>query len=208
MNQSQQVAVNGSVSESTTVISGVPRGSVLGPLLFLIYIDSISSVPLTEGSKMSLYADDMMLYKRITSSSDATNLQKDVNSIFNWSCNNSMVFNVAKCKSMLLTRKRHATTPTLTLDGCSLEFVKEYKYLGILISTDLSWKRHIEEICVKAKKLVGMLYQKFSNQYIMARLYVSQLRPHLEYAAQVWNPYLATDTANLEKVQKFVLRMC
>ena len=112
MNRHQQEVVNGLVSESTTVISGVPQGSVLFPLLFLIYVDTISSVPLTEGSKVSLYADDMMLYKRIPSSSDVTNLQKDVNSIFYWSCNNSMVFNVAKCKSILLTRKRHATTPT------------------------------------------------------------------------------------------------
>ena len=83
-NCSQQVAVNGSVSEYTKVFSGVPQGSVLGPLPFLIYIHSISSVPLTEGSKISLYVDDMMLYKQITSSSDVTNVQKDVDSIFNW----------------------------------------------------------------------------------------------------------------------------
>ena len=98
MNRSQHVVVNGSVSsESTTVISGVPQGSVLGPLLFFIYIHSITSVPLSEGSKISLYADDMMLYKPISSSVDLTNLQKD--------CSNFMVFNVTKCKSMLLSRK-------------------------------------------------------------------------------------------------------
>ena len=212
MNRSQHVVVNGSVSsESTTVISGVLQGSVLGPLLFLIYIDSITSVPLSEGSKISLYADDMMLYKPISSSVDLTNLQKNVDSIFEWSCSNFMVFNVTKCKSMLLSHKRNVTTPTLTLDGCPLDFVKEYKYLGILISTDLSWKRHIEGICVKVKKLVGTLYRKFSlypNPYTMARLYVSQIRPHLEYGAQVCHPHLATDTAALEKVQKFALRIC
>ena len=75
MNHNHHVVVNGSVlSESTTVISGVLQGSVLGPLLFLIYIDSITSVPLSEGSKISLYADDMMLYKPISSSADLTNL--------------------------------------------------------------------------------------------------------------------------------------
>ena len=106
MNRSQHVVVDGSVSsESTTVISGVLQGSVLGPLLFLIYIDSITSVPLSEGSKISLYADDMMLYKPISSSVDLTNLQKDVDSIFEWSCSNFMVFNVTKCKSMLLSCK-------------------------------------------------------------------------------------------------------
>ena len=122
-----------------------------------------------------------------------------------------MVFNVTKCKSVLLSRKQNVTTPTLTLDGCPLDFVREYKYLGILISTDLSWKRHIEGICVKVNKLVGMLYWKFSlcaNPYIMARLYLSQIRPHLEYGVQVWHPHLATDTAALEKVQKFALRIC
>ena len=213
MNRNQHVVVNGSVSsESTTVISGVPQGSVLGPLLFLIYSDSITSVPLSEGSKISLYADDMMyMYKPVSSNVDLTNLQKDVDSIFEWSCSNFMVFNVTKCKSMLLSHKRNVTTPTLTLDGCPLDFVREYKYLGILISTDLSWKRHIEGICVKVKKLVDMLYRKFSlyaSLYIMARLYVNQIRPHLEYGVQLWHPHLATDTAALEKVQKFALRIC
>ena len=121
-----------------------------------------------------------------------------------------MVFNITKCKSMMLSRKQNLTAPTLTLDGCPLDFVREYKYLGILISTDLSWKRHIEGICVKVKKLVGMLYRKFSlyaNPYVMARLYISQIRPHLEYGAQVWHPHLATDTTALEKVQKFALRI-
>ena len=111
----------------------------------------------------------------------------------------------------MLSRKQNLTAPTLTLDGCPLDFVREYKYLGILISTDLSWKRHIEGICVKVKNLVAMLYQKFSlyaNPYVMARLYGSQIRLHFEYGAQVWHPHLATDTAALEKVQKFALRIC
>ena len=78
MNRNQHVVVNGSVSsESTTVISGVPQGSVLGPLLFLIYIDSITSVPLSEGSKISLYADGMTLYKIFHSGSPFVQLKVD-----------------------------------------------------------------------------------------------------------------------------------
>ena len=92
----QSVVVNVTSSHSIPVISGVPLGSVLGPLLFLIYIDSISTLQLSEGSNLSLYADDMLLYKTISLAADYVKLQQDINQIYGWSATNSMTFNSSK----------------------------------------------------------------------------------------------------------------
>ena len=105
----QHVIVNGECSSSTlNVLSGVPQGSILGPLLFLIYIDTIFSIKFTEGTKISLYADDILIYKAIQGESDHCyqELQHDINSISLWSDDNHMSLNITKCKCMLLSRKR------------------------------------------------------------------------------------------------------
>ena len=84
-----------------------------------------------------------------------------------------------------------------------LERVQCYKYLGLLLSHDLNWSAHIQSTCSKAKKILGLLYQQFSNNTnseVMAKVYLSLVRPHLEYGAQVWNPYLAKDRNALENV--------
>ena len=191
---------------------GVPQGSILGPLLFLIYIDSISQIHLSNNSKLVLYADDILLYKTISEACDFSCLQEDVNCIDFWSSSNAMTFNVSKCKQMLLSRKRNPTTPTpMLLNGEPLEVVNSYKYLGFVITFDLSWSSHINYICSKAKKMLGMLYRQFSNhssEPAMIRLYLTLVRPVLEYGAEVWHPHLIKDIQALENVQKFALRIC
>ena len=205
----QRVVVDGVASEFITVVSGVPQGSILGPLLFLIYIDSISQIHLLNNSKRVLYTDDILLYKTIFEACDFSCLQKDVNRIDFWSSSNAMTFNVSKCKQMLLSRKRNPTIPTpMLLNG---EVVNSYKYLGFVITSDLSWSSHINYICSKAKKTLGMLYRQFSNhssEPAMIRLYLTLVRPVLEYGAEVWHPHLFKDIQALENVQKFALRIC
>ena len=97
------------------------------------------------------------------------------------------------------------------LNNHQLKNVQCYKYLGLLLSSDLSWSHHIQSTCTKARKLLGLLYRQFSNNTnpeVMTKLYLSLVRPHLEYGAQVWHPYLSKDVNALEKVQKFGLRIC
>ena len=101
----QKVVVGGEESSTTPVTSGVPQGSILGPLLFLIYIDDVTGVPLSEGTKLVLYADDMLLYRTIDHPEDYASLQEDINSVNTWVQDNYLNFNVAKCKYMLLSRK-------------------------------------------------------------------------------------------------------
>ena len=96
MNRQQKVVVGGEESETIPVISGVPQGSVLGPLLFLIYIDGVTRIPLSEGSKLVLYADDMLFYRRITSPVDFNILQSDVDVVNNWVNENHLCFNTTK----------------------------------------------------------------------------------------------------------------
>ena len=101
----QQVVVNGATSDTLPVLSGVPQGSVLGLLLFLIYIDGVNNIGLSVGSNLVLYADDMLLYRPISSPEDYIHLQADIDAIAHWVDINLLQFNVQKCKAMKIARK-------------------------------------------------------------------------------------------------------
>ena len=208
----QHVVVGGALSPDTPVVSGVPQGSVLGPLLFLIYIDDVSTIGLSEGSVLNLFADDMLLYRPIGSSEDLQQLQSDVDRVNEWVISNHLSLNPVKCKTMLITKKINPIQPPqLQLNGIPLEQVEHFKYLGVLFSSDLSWSTHIDSICSKARKLVGLLYRRFSanvDSQPLLEMYKLLVRPHLEYAAQIWNPHLVKNITKLEDIQKFALRMC
>ena len=101
--------------------------------------------------------------------------------------------------------------PDLKLDVSSLKQVHSYKYLGLNLTPNLSWSNHIHSISTKAKKLVGLLYRRFyrnTDSQSLFQLYLALVRPHTEYASQVWNPHMQKDIDQLERVQKFALRMC
>ena len=204
--------MNGECSFTLNVLSGVPQGSVLGQLLFLIYVDTIFSIQLSTGTKISLYADDILIYKPIVDSSSYHELQQDISNISQWSKINLLHFNVSKCKCMLLTHKNNPYYPLLFLDGVKLELVTQYKYLGVVISSNLHWTPHINQICSNARKLLGLIYRNFASNIqspsIVLHLYLSLVRPCLEYASQVWDPYLLKDIKKIEDVQKFALRIC
>ena len=208
----QYVMVNGEQSQATLVRSGVPQGSVLGPLLFLIYINDITELHFSEQSRLSLYADDILLYKPIISECSFSEIQQDIDHLFVWSQENMLFFNVAKCKCLFLTNKPNISFPRIQLDNQPIEFVQSYKYLGVTITSNLSWSQHIQVICKKARSVLGIIYHKISKNtndpLTLLRLYTALVRPHLEHAAQVWNPYLEKDIQCIENVQKFALRIC
>ena len=171
------------------MLSGVPQGSVIGPPLFLIYINDVCSVELSRNCHITLYADDILLYRPIRSDQDYSDLQIDINAISDWVDNNYLHLNVQKCKFMPVSRKRtQYLLPTLKLCGQELQKVDTYKYLGLIMSSDLSWSKHIDSICSKAKRLLGILYRLFSEHSssdTLFKLYLSLVRPHLEYASAV-----------------------
>ena len=183
----QKVVIGGEESETIPVTSGVPQGSVLGPLLFLIiYIDDITRISLSEGTKLVIYTDDMLLYRKIDHPEDYVALQLDINTVNNWIKGNYLTFNASKCKYMLISHRRqhHCDPPELLLDNISLERVECFKYL---LNSDLSWSNHVHmtSICTKARKLLELLYHRFYKHAEPSALfqhYLSLVRPHLEYA--------------------------
>ena len=162
LNRSQSVAVEGYDSSVLPVVSGVPQGSVLGPLLFITYINNVTSVVSTE-SELNLFADDIALYRIIKTTADYTQLQNDIDSISSFISGKHLKFNAKKCRQMLVSRKTVHSLPsaTLTIDGTPLTLVTEYKYLGVTIASNLSWNLHITNICNKTRRLVGMFYRRF-----------------------------------------------
>ena len=139
-------------------------------------------------NKYVTYADDILIYKPILNETSYDALQQDINKISELSKTYHMHFNPAKCKCMLLTQKSNPHSHALTLNGEILEMVTQYKYLGVTISSDLHWTPHIKQICSNAKKLVGLIYRNFAtnkiqNPYLVLTLYLSLVRPCLEYAS-------------------------
>ena len=205
----QRVVLNGVSSRPRPVLSGVPQGSVLGPLLFILYINDLADLKL--GSKMVVYADDILLYRSIETNADYNQMQEDVTSIEQWMTGNFLTLNAAKCKQMLITRSKTHECPQLYLAGQLLEQVQSYKYLGVTITSSLSWSDHIQSICLKSRRLVGLLYRQFYNyadSNTLRQFYLSCIRPHLEYACTVWDPHLTKDITLLENVQKFASKIC
>ena len=142
-----------------------------------------------------MYADDILLYRPIRQASDYQRLQQDVEALGKWANDNYLTFNPSKSKATVFSRKRHPVqAPSyLSLNGSTLEIVDSVKYLGITISSDLSWTKHINIISSKARKLVGLLFRQFyrcADADIIRKLYIAIVRPHLEYASQVWDPHL------------------
>ena len=210
--RSQLVAVGGACSPILPVISGVPQGSVLGPLLFLIYINNVVN-QISPESSMSLFADDMALYRPIHSTTDYSILKLDISTLSTWIKNNSLSLQPVKCCAMLISRKWSCfpAPPTLFVEGVQLPYVTSVKYLGISITSSLSWSQHISNVHSKARKLIGILFRKFyknAQSSTLLQLYKSFIRPHMEYCSPVWDPHLTKDTMLLENAQKFSLRVC
>ena len=162
-NRLQHIVVEGEKSCTERVLSGVPQGSVLGPLLFLIYVDEITTIMFSQDSKCSLFADDVLLFKVLSDVCDFKAIQDDISNIESWSIDNFLTLNPKKCKYMIISRKKDPPVPEtpLILSGSILSRVDTFKYLGILLHNKLSWSPHVEAVCSKVRKVLGLLYRRF-----------------------------------------------
>lgn len=204
--RAQRVVVNGEMSSVCCVNSGVPQGSVLGPLLFLIFINDITS---NIDSQIRLFADDCVIYREIDSSEDSLKLQVDLQQIEVW-CNKwGMSLNYSKCKAMHITRRTHRIEHHYTLSSSQIETVEEYKYLGVLISSNLRWTRHINLITAKAIRNLHFIFRNIRQAGRKAKsdAYITKIRPLLEYAATVWDPHDYALINKLERVQNMAARL-
>lgn len=199
INRHQFVSVNNTDSNPSSVNLGVPQGSVLGPLLFLIYINDL---PMNINSSVSLFADVCVIHRQITNNDDVQILQSDIDSISDWCALWKMKLNIKKCKSMRISRV-NTTPPEYSLNNVGLEVVFSYKYLGVIVSSNLSWKPHIDYVVSNANRSLGYIRRnfKYSPSSLKLVLYKTLVRPKLEYAASVWHPGIASLTDELEAVQ-------
>ena len=205
--RTQRVVVRGATSESLAVTSGVPQGSVLGPVLFLIYINDL---PLEVISPLSLFADDSKIFTRIVSEKNKGKqnsingneiLQKDLDTIKEWAERWKMEFNVDKCKIMHLGRTNPKNSYNMGVNN--LTETTEEKDLGVLIDNELKFEKHIKGIVNKANRMLWMIKIGFAcmDKEMFLNLYPVLVRPLLEYCVQVWSPHMKKHIDLLEGVQ-------
>lgn len=200
----QRVVVNGECSEWAPVSSGVPQGSVLGPLLFLIYINDLDTGII---SKLSKFADDTKLGANAANPTAVAFLQDDLNRIGEWSEKWQMPFNTDKCAVMHIGYHNPATNYSML--GSDIPSTTLEKDLGVLISSDLKFTRQCLAAEKKAQKVLGYIRRHFRyrNKDIVLPLYNALVRPVLEYAVQFWSPTLQCDIKRLERVQARATRL-
>ena len=150
--RSQSVVVDGASSSWESVRSGVPQGTVLGPILFLVHINDLPSVITSE---VRLFADDCLVYRNIKDEQDQIQLQLDLDALSAWSKTWGMKYNPAKCNILSISRKRNKLQYDYSLEGQTLAYVDQAKYLGIQLSNDLKWATHVQEITSKASRTLG-----------------------------------------------------
>ena len=193
-----RVVLEGTFSNEVPVISGVPQGTVLGPLLFLCHINDL---PDRVKSQIRLFADDCLMYREIKTHLDHTILQNDLQCLESWAEDWGMHFNAKKCYILSIKNKLpHA----YTLNNTILERVQSIPYLGVTLSEDLKWNNHIDKITKKASRVVGFLKRNLKHSPITCKrnAYLALVRSMLEYGAVIWDPYLQEDINKLERVQR------
>lgn len=192
--RTQKVYVNGSSSFEGEIKYGVPQGSVLGPVLFCLYINDLALFINNSSVECHLLADDTALQ---TSNSDTNtvelSLQEALNDASSWCKNNRMVLNPSKSKSMLITtRQKHQLSPlsiNLSVNGNNICQVSEHKHLGVVIDDKLRWNAHVEHICKTLSKNLYLLSKLQSIFSLHARklFYFAHIQPHIDYASVIWD---------------------
>jgi len=208
----QRVRVQGRYSKWSRVISGIPQGSVLGPLLFIIYINDLPDL-IEQNASISLYADDAKIYKHVREMSDGESLQKAVEDMNLW-CNSWMIkINCAKCKSMTIGKSQKVKKFDLKMIEAGNEIVldheNEMKDLGVTMDAELTFEDHINGKINKAYSMLGIIKRNFKylDEQPFVNLYKTMVRSHLEYAATVWSPTKKGLIEDIEKVQRRATKM-
>ena len=176
---------------------------MLGPLLFIIYINDL---PKSVQSYTAIFADDTKLYRPIINAEDSNILQSDHNLLVEWCKVWLMNFKYSKCKHLPFGHNSPSRHYTM-VSGTALHqicTVDEENDLGIMFSRNFKFKSHIHKMVQKANKVLGVINRtfKYLDPNIMHLLYTSLVRPHLDYASNIWNPYLLEDMCTIEKLQR------
>ena len=211
----QCVVIGNNKSSRNAVLSGVPQGSILGPLLFVLFINDISE-GLSPGTELALYADDTKIWRTIYSEHDNTILQKDIGYLNDWAIRNKMKFHPRKCKVMSVA---NGTPPLLgilpciqfiyNLGGNPLDYTESEKDLGVDINPKLNFNAHCNRIISKANQMLGLTRRTcyFVNDSNRRRaLYLALVRSQFEHCSVIWRPSTKTHIQHFENLQKRAIK--
>lgn len=201
-----RVAFSGCTSSPFSPPSGVPQGSVLGPLLFNIFINDLSN---SIKCNNLLFADDQKMYSLVKTNEDAVNLQVDIDSMFGWCQNNEISLNNSKCSHISFSNKRTPLEALYFINGIPIQETLMVKDLGITFDSNLRFDIHIDTIINKSYRMLGFvkrMARNFNNAKCIASLFNSLVRSQLEYLTPIWTPWQKTYSEKIEKVQNAFTR--
>jgi hypothetical protein len=205
MGRRQRVVLGNAQSEWANVKSGVPQGSVLGPLLFVLYINDMPKS--VRFGLCKLFADDSKIIGTVRNMREQISLQCDLDNVVKWAMKWDMRLNYKKCKVMHVGKNN----PRYDYSMCDeignryvLEVTKCERDLGVYVSDNLTWDRHVESVSNKATSMLSWFAKAFETRDVAVwrRLYTTYIRPHVEYAVQAWRPFRQKDIETLERVQR------
>ena len=200
--RTQRVLFNGIISNAITVSSGVPQGSHLGPILFILFLNDLPAV--INRVNILAYADDIKLYTCVTDVNCCHRLQADLSYMSKWCDVNMLILNCDKCKCMSFSR-RQIITFNYQINNVFLDRVFLFEDLGITLDPKLNFNAHVDKITNKAKAMLGFVKRwskEFADPYTTKLLYTSLVRPGLEYGCIIWNPSYNIYSDRIESVQK------
>ena len=209
--RTQKVVVDGQLSFATLIISGVPQGTVLGPILFLIFINDITFC--ISNSMIRCFADDTRIMRAISAYEDMAQLQQDLDKVVKWSVENNMTLHEDKFEYMAHSCNRNNLLQHLPFNSEIYQYstnkgvltpVNHLKDLGVTVNSTLNWTTHIKAIAIKARQKAAWVFSVFHSRdtVTMLTLYKSLVRSLLEHCCPVWNPQKISDIQELEGVQR------
>lgn len=202
MKRSQLIMIRGYTSRPRLIPTGVPQGSHLGPLFFLIFVNDLTSRIVCP---FKMYADDLKLYMRIKTDNDTKFFQTEIDKVFSWCCQYKMILNIDKCYHIKFSKKRIPSIAVYYLNNIALNEVSTIRDLGVTFDSSLNFRAHIDNIVKKATQLSGFISRQiktFKDPKVVIPLYNSLVRSTLEYNSSVWAPTYTVHINRLERIQK------
>ena len=206
--RTQRVVLNGKHSDWTSVLSGVPEGSILGPILFACYI---ADIPEHIKTNCVMYADDVKLYHRVRCTDDVIQLQADLDRLLHWSNMWKLKLNPAKCMSISFTLRTSPIISSYTLDGHVLERCDQVRDLGVLLDSKLTFAHHVDATMAKANRMLGLLMRSMQMAYrprgrnfdhtAVMCAFKAHVRSVLQYASVIWSGAAVSHLARLDRLQ-------
>jgi len=203
-NREQRVTLDGSTSEWLPVTSGVPQGSILGPLLFLIYINDLPNC-LSQDTLCAIFADDTKVFRSINNDQDVKELQQDINKIAEWGSKWGLTFNIQKCKTLSIAGFMDVIPNHYSIGPHQLETVTEMNDLGIIISSNFRWNLHTTTMTKKAERQLWLVIRTLGfNSPRKAKLqsYISMVRSIIEYGSIIWTTKFKHNIQDIESIQR------